>query len=151
MKTLVLSITGLILGLLTTKAQTTESSSSKSSSTFSLAYDSDAEHKKYYRSFTVLDMDDDYRIKVKFMKNMVKDVENYLVEEFGKENLLIDDDIFLWTKELDKEEIYEVKLKGNRLRINVNKELASDKIVKRFIKIGKELKSITSNSEHTIN
>ncbi|SEK31566.1 hypothetical protein SAMN04487910_0232 [Aquimarina amphilecti] len=149
MKTLILIITSLVLGLLTTNAQTTETSSSKSSSEISFTYDTDDENKKFYRSFVTLDMDNDYRIKIRFMKYMKSNVKSYLIDQFGKENLIIKEDTYLWTKELEDEEVYEVKLRGNRLRINVNKELASDKLIKRFGQIGRELKELTSESERS--
>ncbi|WP_108804550.1 hypothetical protein [Aquimarina sp. Aq107] len=146
MKTLILIITSFVLGLLTTNAQTTETSSSKSSSEFSFTYDSDAENKKFYRSFVTLDMDDNYRIKIKFMKYMESNVKSYLIDQFGKENMIEKNDSYVWSKGLEEEEVYQVRLKGNRLRINVKKELASDKLLKRFTQIGKELKKLTSES-----
>ncbi len=147
MKTVVLLIASFIIGLLPTKAQSTNSSSSSSTAEVTVKIDSDRDQKKYYRSFAVLDMDNDYRIKVRFMKHMSSDVKAFLVDQFGKENMIVKDDTYFWSKELDEEEMYEVRLKGNKLRINLNKDLASDKLIKRFIEIGKELKSITSNSE----
>ncbi|WP_298320781.1 hypothetical protein [uncultured Aquimarina sp.] len=147
MRTLILITASLILGICTTIAQTTETSTSKSSSEFSITYDSDSPNKKFYRSFVTLDMDNDYRIKVRFMKYMKSDVKSYLIDQFGKENMIVKDNTYFWNKEIDEEEMYEVRLKGNKLRINLNKDLASDKLVKRFVEIGKELKSITSNSE----
>ncbi|MBW1296586.1 hypothetical protein [Aquimarina litoralis] len=147
MKTIALCIASLVFGLLTTHAQTTESTS-KSSSEFSITYDSDAENKKFYRSFVVLDMDDNYRIKVKFMKHMKSKVKSYLVDQFGEQNMTVKDNTYYWVKGNEDEEVYEVKLKGNKLRINVDKELASDKLMKRFILIGKELKEITSQSNN---
>ncbi|WP_299223240.1 hypothetical protein [uncultured Aquimarina sp.] len=147
MRTLILITANLILGICTTMAQTTETSSSKSSSEFSITYDTDSPNKKYYRSFTVLDMDDDYRIKVRFMKSLKSNVKSYLIDQFGEEKMKIKDGTFLWAEMVDEEEMYEIKLKGNKLRINVSKELASDKLIKRFKQVGEELKKITSKSE----
>ncbi|MBQ4822501.1 hypothetical protein [Aquimarina sp. MMG016] len=147
MKTLVLIIVSLILGLLSTKAQTSTTSSSKSSTRVSVSIDEDTEKESYYRTFAILDMDDDFRIKVRFMEYMQNDVKSYLVDQFGKENMTIDSGAYLWSKEIDDEELYEVKLKGNRLRINLDKELASEKQIKRFEQMGKELKSLTSKSD----
>lgn len=146
MKTLVLIIVSVLLGLLSTKAQTTTTSSSTSTTKVSVSIDDDTENESYYRSFAILDMDDDFRIKVRFMEYMQNDVKSYLIDQFGKDNLTIDSDTYLWTKGIDDEELYEVKLKGNRLRINLDKELASEKQIKRFEQMGKELKSLTSKS-----
>ncbi|MDH7446675.1 hypothetical protein [Aquimarina sp. 2201CG14-23] len=147
MRTLIVLIASLIFSLSAIKAQTTETKSTKSSSEFSMLYDSDSPNKKYYRSFTVLDMDDDYRIKVRFMKSLKSNVKSYLVSQFGEEKMKIKEDTFLWVEMVDEEEMYEIKLKGNKLRINVSKELASDKLIKRFKQVGEELKKITSKSE----
>lgn len=143
MKTVIFVIVSLVLGLLTAQSQTDESSSGSSSS-FSITYDTDEEHKAFYRSFVTLDTDDNYRIKIKFMKRMKSDVKSYLIDQFGQKEMVIKDNTYFWTKGLEDEEVYVVKLKGNKLRINVNKELASDKLLKRFGLIGKELKEITS-------
>ncbi len=144
MKTLILFVASLILGILSTKAQET-SSSSNSSTTVTVSVNED--EKNYYRSFAIIDMDDVFRIKVKFMESLQNDVKSYLIDQFGKDKMVIDSDTYLWSKEIDNEELYEVRLKENKLRINVNKELASDKLLKKFEQMGKELKSLTSKKD----
>ncbi|MGY3793159.1 hypothetical protein [Aquimarina sp. 433] len=143
MKTVIFVIVSLVFGLLTTQAQI-DKRSSGSSSSISITYDTDAEHKTFYRSFVTLDTDDNYRIKIKFMKRMKSHIKSYLIDQFGQKDMVIKDNTYSWTKGLEDEEVYVVKLKGNKLRINVNKELASDKLLKRFGLIGKELKEMTS-------
>ncbi|MHA7057084.1 hypothetical protein ACWGOQ_0007690 [Aquimarina sp. M1] len=147
MRTLFLIITSLIMGLFTVKAQTTTNTSTSSSTKVSVSIDGDTEKESYYRSFVTLDMDNDYKIKVRFMKDMKSDVKLYLIDQFGKENMAAKDGTYAWYKKIDEEEIYEVRLKGTKLKIHLNKGLASDALLKRFKAIGKELKSITSNSE----
>ncbi|WP_025741708.1 hypothetical protein [Aquimarina pacifica] len=142
MKTIALILISLILGLLSAKSQTI--TKQDSCSKVSVSQGNNIEDDRYYRSFTVLDMDNDYRIKVRFMENLNTHVQEYLTDQFGEENMTTTEGVSFWKKEVEEEEIYEVRLKGNRLRINVNKELASDKLVKRFKNIGEELKLITS-------
>ncbi|MEW7291707.1 hypothetical protein [Aquimarina sp. 2304DJ70-9] len=145
MKALVLILVSLILGLLSAKAQTTTTTTSNSSTKVTVSVTDD--EKDYYRSFAIIDMDDFFRIKIKFLESLQNDVKLYLIDQFGKENMRIDSETYVWRKEVEKEEMYEVRLKENRLRINVNKELASDKLLKKFIQMGKELKSLTSKKE----
>ncbi len=145
MKTLVLILVSLILGLLSTNAQTTTTTTSSSSTKVTVNVNDDK--KSYYRSFAVIDMDDFFRIKVKFSESMQNDVKLYLIDQFGQDNMVADSESYFWRKELENEEMFEVRLKENRLRINVNKELASDKLLKKFKQIGRELKSLTSKKE----
>ncbi|TSE05750.1 MULTISPECIES: hypothetical protein [Aquimarina] len=143
MKTIILWIVSLILSLVSANAQTT-SNSSKSTTKVSISYDGDTEKKSYYRSFAIIDMDNSYRIKVRFMKDMTDEVKSYLIDQLGEENMIFRDETYLWKKEIENEEVYEVTLKNNRLRISVDKELISDKFLKKFKQMGKELKTITS-------
>ncbi len=145
MKTLVLILVSLIIGLLSTKAQTTTTSSSSSTKVTVSVND---DEKDYYRSFAIIDMDNFFRVKIKFIESLQNDVRLYLIDQFGKENMIFDSETYVWRKELENEEMYEVRLKENRLRINVNKELASDKLLKKFKQMGKELKSLTSKKEN---
>ncbi|WP_438423154.1 hypothetical protein [Aquimarina macrocephali] len=148
MKTLITILVNLLIGLLTMNAQTSSTSSSKSSSEVTISISDDSNEKSYSRSFAIIDMEESFRIKIRFMKYMENDVKTYLIDQFGKENMTIEDEAYLWRKETENEELYEVRLKENRLRINVDKELASNKLIKKFERIGKELKSITSKNEN---
>ncbi|WP_074406695.1 MULTISPECIES: hypothetical protein [Aquimarina] len=148
MKTLITVLVNLLIGLLTMNAQTSATSSSKSSSQVTISISDDSGEKSYSRSFAIIDMEESFRIKIRFMKYMKGDVKSYLIDQFGKENMIIDDEAYLWRKEIEDDELYEVRLKDNKLRINVDKELASNKLIKKFERIGKELKSITSKNEN---
>lgn len=148
MKTLITVLVNLLIGLLTMNAQTNSTSSSKSSSQITISISDDTEEKNYSRSFAIIDMEENFRIKIRFMKYMEDDVKSYLFDQFGKENMTVDDEAYLWRKEIENEELYEVRLKENKLRINVDKVLASNKLIKKFERIGKELKSITSKNEN---
>ncbi|GAA4279038.1 hypothetical protein [Aquimarina mytili] len=142
MKTLVLILVSLIIGLLSATAQTTTTTTSTSST--KVTVNSNDNDKKYYRSFAIIDMDDSFRVKIKFLESLQKNVKLYLMDQLGKDNMVADSESYLWRKELENEEMYEVQLKENKLRIHVNKELASDKLLKKFKQMGKELKSLTS-------
>ncbi len=144
MKTLISILVYLILGLLTTKAQTTTTTSSSS---VTVTITDDDEDKSYSRSFVVIDTEGSYRVKVRFMESMKEKVKLYLTDQFGKENTILSNDTYSWKQEIDDDEVYTVQLKDNRLRINVDKELASHKLIKKIKKVGEELKTITSKEE----
>lgn len=130
-----------ILSLLTAKAQTTTTTSSSS---VTVTITDDDEDKSYSRSFVVIDTEGSYRVKVRFMESMKEKVKSYLTNQFGKENRIISNDTYSWQQEIDDNQVYTVQLKENRLRINVDKELASHKLIKKIKQVGEELKTITS-------
>ena len=132
MKTLITILISLILGLLTTKAQTTVTTNSSS---VSVTITEDDEEENYSRSFSVIDMERSYKIKVKFMESMQDKVKSYLIEQFGKENMELDSNVYLWKQKIDKDDVYKVELKENRVKINVDKELASNKLIKKIKRI----------------
>lgn len=143
MKTLISILVYFILGLLTTKAQTITTNASSVTVTIT----EDDEDKSYSRSFVVIDTEGSYRVKVRFMESMKEKVKLYLIDQFGKENTILSNDTYSWKQEIDDDEVYTVQLKENRLRINVDKELASHKLIKKIKKVGEELKTITSKEE----
>ncbi len=151
MKTLVTIAVHLILGLLIASAQTatTTTTSSSSSTKVTICDDnSKVTTEKYYRSYSIINKEDSFKVKAKFMESLTEDVRSYLIEQFGKENTNGDAGIHIWTKKIDDENVYEVYLKKNLLRINLDKELASNTLLKRFEHIGQKLKTITSKKNH---
>ncbi|WP_103068675.1 hypothetical protein [Aquimarina sediminis] len=144
MKTLVTILIHLIIGILTVSAQSSTTTTSQSSTQVTVSIDSDTEEESFSRSFVVIDTEENFRVKIRFMESMTSKVKSYLIDQFGEEKMIVDANTYFWKKEIEDEEIYEVRLKGNRLRINIDKDLAPNKLVKKFRQIGKELKSITS-------
>ncbi|WP_108867261.1 hypothetical protein [Aquimarina aquimarini] len=140
MKTLITILVSFIIGVLTSNAQTNTIISTEKST------QEVEEEDNYYRSFAVIDTDKNFKIKIKFVKKKKDNVKIYLIDQLGEENMMINVDEYSWKKGIDGEELYTVQLKENRLRINVDKELASDKIIKKFKLISAELKLITSRS-----
>jgi len=145
MKTLILIIVGLIIGLLKSQAQTTiEEYTEKVQETCNTPKKVSCD---YYRSYAFLDLENKFSIKLRFMDEFLPEVTSYLMDQFGEENVIKQEKTLLWKKEFDGENLYEVKLKGNKLRICFNKEYASKEQIYRFETIGKELKTITSSSQ----
>lgn len=147
MKTLITILVHLILGFLSMNAQTTQTNTSTSSTSVTVSINEDTKETSYSRSFAIIDMEESFRIKVRFMESMTDKVKSYLIDQFGKENMIINSNAYLWRRKIDNEEVYEVRLRENQLRISIDKELASNKLIKKFEQIGKELKSITSREE----
>ena len=151
MRTLVLFIITLILGVLTINAQSSSTSTSTSSSSVTIEDDGTTESEYFYRSYVFLDLDNKFKIKLKFMKDRTSSVKSYLIDQFGKENMTVEDDTYSW-KSISKEEtLYEVKLKKNKVRITFNKEIGSHSESERFKNIGEELKLITGKKNKSIN
>ncbi|WP_299253947.1 hypothetical protein [uncultured Aquimarina sp.] len=149
MRTLILFIITLIMGVLTINAQSslTSTSTSTSSSSVTVEDDGSVESESFYRSYVFLDLDNKFKIRLKFMKNRKSLVKSYLIEQFGKENMTIEDDAYSW-KSISKEEtLYEVKLKKNKVTITFNKEIGSHSESERFKSIGEELKLITGKNK----
>ncbi|MEW7278222.1 hypothetical protein ABW636_06475 [Aquimarina sp. 2201CG1-2-11] len=144
MKTLVTIVVHLIMGLLVACAQTTSSKSTTSSTKTTVKTCGETNKENYYRSFTVVNNDENYKIKVKFMENMQNEVKSFLIEQFGQEKMITNTTSYIWKKEIDDSKMYMVELNENQLRMSIDKELASDKLLKKFMYIGKELKLLTA-------
>jgi len=148
MKTVALIIATLIIGVINSVAQTTTTKSSSSSSSLSITVDNDENTSEtYYRSYVFLDLDSRFKIKIKFMKDRINTVKSYLIDQFGKDNAVIENETYLWKKKFNGELLYEVKLKQNKVKITFDKEIGSHKEIERFKNIGEELKLITSKHQ----
>lgn len=138
MKTIVTIAVSIFFGVLTSWGQTETIVSSKTEVKENVV------DKDYSRVYAFLDFDDSFRIRIKFMDYLIKDVKNYMISEFGEVDAIDKSGSYIWEKGLGENYIYEARLKGNRLRIKFNKEKASKKDVKRIEEIAEKLKVITA-------
>lgn len=144
MKTVVCIMASILLGIIATYGQTPQKNSSVDTSKNTISFNLEDD---YFRTYTFLDLDDSYRIKIRFMKHMISNVHTYLNSQFGEADKVDRSGYRVWEKGLEENYIHEVKLKGNKLRIRFNKEKANEKDVKRIEKIANELKAITARPE----
>ncbi len=146
MKTLILIIVSLIIGLLKGQAQETKEKYEVTTTTkMTTTHCHKNKECDYSRSYVFLDLESKFKIKLKFMDKFLPEVKTYLMDQLGEKDLVLEEETYIWKKESDGEELYEVKLNGNRVRISFNKTHASDKQIHKFETIGKELKTITSS------
>ncbi|TPN89270.1 hypothetical protein [Aquimarina algicola] len=130
MKTLITVAISLIFGLLTLSGQ---------------AKDTTLNKENYFRSFIVIDTDDTFKVKVKFMKDMNDEVKSYLENQPGYQFININTNTFLWFKgDLDKK-ISQIMLKDNVVKLEIDKRIASEVDIENFKKYVEGLKVLTSN------
>ena len=99
-----------------------------------------------YSYFSTTDSDEDFKIKAKFDEGKSSKIKSYLMEELGRENLVISGNKYVWEYTYDGDIAYEVRLDKGSLRIDVDKELASSGIENKMKTIGKNIKNYTSGS-----
>ena len=152
MKTIANILISFLVGLVTLEAQSTpptpptppdqtiaehSKSSSKSKTTVHV-------NGKTYTYFSITNEDDQYKVKAKFNAPKTERIRTYLLEEFGKKGWKKSGSKQIWKEEYDGETSYEIKLSEGSLRIYVDKELSSSKMVAKMKAVTKNIKTYVS-------
>ena len=149
MKTIIVVITVLSLSLTSSilaQSNTSVNYSKTQKSSVSVVSSTNGE-KNYNRSFSFLDLDNSYHLKIKFMSYMKNDVENYLKQQFDPLSQVMTTGQLHWIQKSEDDIVYDVDLKGNRLKIYLNKKKASINDIEKLYSIAEELKKITARPE----
>ena len=88
-----------------------------------------------------------YGFRAKFEKEQKSAIQKYLSEALNAKFVTKKQTETVWLKENGEGVIYEVRLSKNRLRIELDKELATGREKKRFERIGEELREIISETK----
>lgn len=168
MKTLRNSILGLLVGAATVvSAQTqppkppappsTSTSSTTSSSTSSTTISNGGnisvitQNGDYGQggntSVSISSKDDEYRIKAHYPENRYPALKKYLVQEMGSNNLQTSGKVHVWSLEGDADTAYELELDEDRLKLEVNKEVASPDLIAKFEKMGPVIRNLISGGD----
>lgn len=149
MKTIILIITVLSLSIsssILAQSKTSVSHSKTHKSKVSVVSSTNGDN-NYHRSYSFLDLDNSYHLKLKFMSHMKNDVANYLKMQFDPQSDVITSGQMQWVQKIGDELIYEVELKGNRLKIYLNKKKASVNDIEKLYTVAERLKEITARDE----
>ena len=146
MKTIILVIMTLSLFISTSvlaQSETKVSQSKSHTSKVSVISTEDGQE-NYHRSYSFLDLDNSYHLKIKFMHHMKGDVARYLEQEFNAADVVSSSSQKHWIQKINDEVLYEMELKGNRLKFYLNKRIASKRDIEKLYIVAEKLKEITA-------
>ena len=146
MKTIILVITLLSLSISSSvlaQSNTSVSHSKTHKSKVSVISGANGEE-SYHRSYSFLDLDNSYHLKIKFMAHMKRDVAHYLEQAFDVADKVSSSSQKYWLQKVNDEVLYEIELKGNRLKIYLNKRIASKGDIEKLYVVAEKLKEITA-------
>ena len=75
---------------------------------------------------------------------MKNDVAKYLKQQFDPQSTVMSTGQMQWTQKSEDEIVYEVELKGNKLKIYLNKKKASISDIEKLYAVAERLKEITA-------
>ncbi len=128
----------------TPPSNVTSSTSSRTSSNVSVITQNGDYGQGGNTSFSVSNSNDEYRLKSRYPKNRYPAVKDFLVEEIGTKNMQSSGNDMVWILEADKGTVYNVELSDTRLKIELDKTLASSDLEGKFEDMGNILRTLIS-------
>ena len=125
--------------------KTPKTTSTKKGTSYSITFDTD--DKEENSSVSIKRNDDIYKFSARFHENKVGSIKRILVDKLGNSNLTVSGDTYRWIKKDNEEKLYDCKLTDNNLKIYVDKEYASSKLVDFMDNLGVVLKDAISGSD----
>ncbi len=98
-------------------------------------------------SFSVSNSNDEYRIKARFPQNRYAALKGFLLKELGSNGMQSSGDDFVWTKEADDDTVYEIELSKTKLKVDLDKELASPELIAKFEDMGTITRTLISGGD----
>ena len=146
MKTIILLIMTWSLSISTSVSAQSETkvSQTKSYTSKVSVSSSNRGEENYHRSYSFLDLDNSYLLKIRFMNHMKGNVAHYLEQEFDPVYKVSSSSQKHWIQKVNDEVLYEIELKGNRLKIYLNKRIASKGDIEKLYVVAEKLKEITA-------
>lgn len=120
--------------------------STSTSTSYSIEFDYDDE-KGSNSSVSIKKNENVYKLSARFGKHMTDDIKKTLMKELGKKELKVKGKTSTWTKYNQGEEVFECKLSQGRLRLYVDKEYASEKLIEEMGVLGTLLKDQISGTD----
>lgn len=159
MKTILITIMAISFGLMAAFAQTNpptpppppssevsmHSDETKTSSNYSYSESSDGDDGRSSNiSVSTSSTDDSYTFKARHDGNKDVQIKALLLKEMGKNNLEVKNGKHTWVTNSGGEEVYEIKFSKGRLRIDLDKTIASAELEKKIVRLGKSARTIIS-------
>lgn len=98
-------------------------------------------------SFSVSNSDDEYRLKSRYPENRFPAIKKYLVQELGTKGMQSSGNAMVWSLEGDEDTVYEVELDDTKLKIELDKTLASPILISKFEDMGDVLSTLISGGD----
>ncbi len=95
-------------------------------------------------SYSVSNSNDDYRVKSKYPENRYPAVKEFLMQEMGAKHMQASGKDMVWSLEGDEDTVYEIELRETRLKIILDKTIASPDMVSKFVDMGNILRTLIS-------
>ena len=161
MKTIIIFTTAFVLSVTTTLAQSTptpptppntnvsvHSDNDESSHSYSYSINTDDDKSGGNVSISTSSNDDSYSFRLKYDGAKDDQIKDLLFKEMGTNNVSESAGKTTWSTTSGGEEVYEIKFSKGRLRMELDKEIASATLTKKIEAIGKQVRSmITGNSD----
>lgn len=96
---------------------------------------------------SVIETDKSYKLKAKFQPKYDAALKEILMNEFGRENLQIDGNEWIWLLASDSDEIYSIKFSSGKLRMKLDKKQATNTLTEKFIYTGEKVEQLLSDKE----
>lgn len=142
-----------LAGMTTTIAQTeppkpptppSTTTSSRTSSNVSVITQSGDYGKGGNTSFSVSNSNDEYNVKSRYPKNRYPAVKDFLMAEMGTKNMQANGKSIAWSLEGDADTVYEIELSESKLKIELDKTIASPDMTAKFEDMGNILRTLIS-------
>lgn len=127
-----------------TPPKTPATTSTSKSSSYSISFDTDDYEEN--SSISIKRNDDIYKFSAKFHESKSGSIKKLLVDKLGTSNLKVSGETYRWQKSENGEKLYDCKLTDSTLKIYVDKEYATSKIVDMMDEFGVVLKDAISGS-----
>lgn len=127
--------------------ETPETTSTSTTKKRSFSFNFDTDDSEGNSSVSIKRNEGVYRFKARFHESKTGGIKKILVDELGNSNLIVSGDEFKWLKTENGEKLYECKLTENNLKIFVDKEFASTKMIDLMDEIGVTIKDAISGSD----
>ncbi|MBL4606194.1 MAG: hypothetical protein JKY02_11190 [Flavobacteriaceae bacterium] len=144
-------ITTLVLGLFiigNTYAQSTpkppKTPSTGTSYSISFDYDDD---KSSNSSVSIKKNENVYKLSARFGKHRTEEIRRIVLKKLRRSGLTVSGKTYTWIKHNQGEEVFECKLSQGRLRLFVDKEYASERMIETMSAFGAVLKDAISGSD----
>lgn len=98
-------------------------------------------------SFSVSNSDDEYRLKSRYPENRFPAVKKYLMQELGTKGMQSSGNAMAWSLEGNEDTVYKVALDDTKLKIELDKTLASPILISKFEDMGDVLHILISGGD----
>lgn len=125
-----------------------DTTSSSTSSSYNVTTTTDDDSNKGGNiSISISDNNSSYSMSAKFPDNKISEVHDILRKELGQGERVNDKDRFRWESNISGDEVYKVDLRGNKLSIALDKDLADEDLVRKFKNMGKLIRNAISGKD----